>query len=113
MSRQARSRVAIGLAAWASLSLAQTGSGQTNITNITTGWATEGFGLQTTSPIVNPAHCAVVDSYQVDNSVPGYKTYYAAALLAFGMGRSVQITVSNTACTQSRPSIIGIVVNAS
>jgi len=94
-------------------SFAQTTAYAVNITAIRTGWATDAFGIETTQTMVNPANCPVLDGYAAEGSVAGYKTHYAAALLAFASNKTVWVVVSNTACSQGRPMIIGVTVRAS
>jgi hypothetical protein len=38
----------------------------------------------------------------------GYNTYYAAILTAYSTGSQVVFVVSNTQCTYSAPTIIGV-----
>lgn len=89
---------------------AQDQSNVGTITQISTGWNSETFGIETTAPMINPAGCSVTDMYEVSSTSPGYNTYYAAALTAFSTGSQVVVVVSTAACTMSRPTIIGITV---
>jgi len=75
---------------------------------IRTGWASDTFAIETGQAIVNPARCSAPDSYMAAISEPGYKTHYAAALLAFSSGKNVIVIVSDTDCSGSRPRIIGL-----
>jgi hypothetical protein len=50
---------------------------------IRTGWNADSFAIVTNEAIKNPAICPPPDGYITDSAQPGYKTYYAAALLAF------------------------------
>jgi len=87
---------------------AQSNSGSVPITMIRTGWASDTFAIETGQAIVNPARCSAPDSYMAAISEPGYKTHYAAALLAFSSGKNVIVIVSDTDCSGSRPRIIGL-----
>ena len=89
---------------------AQTQVGPINIAQITTGWVADQFGIVVNAPAANPANCSNTDSYVVDSTTPGYKMYYAAALLAMATDKSIKVIVSNTACTVTRPTIIGVTI---
>ena len=85
---------------------AQTGPLQ--ITRIRTGWAADQFAIETNQPILNPAGCPTPDGYALTYSDAGYKTHYAATLLAFSMAKPVMVAVSDTECVVGRPKIWGI-----
>ncbi len=78
------------------------------VTMIRTGWNSDSFAVVTAEPIANPARCPTPDGYISDKSLPGYSTYYAAALTAYLARRRVVITVHNSECWGSRPKLIGI-----
>ena len=80
------------------------------ILRLGTGWGIDAFHIQVNRPIVNPANCQSADGYMSESPHNGFKTHYAAALMAFAMGRQLTVTVSNTACVHGRPSIIGLQV---
>ena len=92
---------------------AQATSSAGTITRVATGWSSATFGITITAPLVNPAGCATTDQYQETSANPGYNTDYAAALTAYTSGSQVQIVVSNTVCTNTRPTIIGLYVSSS
>jgi hypothetical protein len=98
------------LAGGASTSMAQVQTGMLNITSIRTGWSDDTFGVLTSQPIVNPAGCPTPDAYMTQIAYAGYKTHYAAALLAHASGKQVQITLHTTACFVGRPLIIAVQV---
>jgi hypothetical protein len=100
--------VAIILAGIASPCLGQTMTGST-INGVRTGWNADSFAVTTVEPIVNPANCPTPDGYISDKSLPGYTTYYAAALTALMTASPlVVVTVHNTECFGGRPKLIGI-----
>jgi hypothetical protein len=76
----------------------------------TTGWTADQVRVQTTAQFVNPAGCSIQDGYLTSPSDPGNHAHQAALLAAYTSGFLVQITVSNTSCTLSRPQIIGVTV---
>jgi hypothetical protein len=79
------------------------------ITMIRTGWNADSFAVVTAEPIANPAHCPTPDGYISERSLPGYNTYYAAALTAYATNSKVIVTVHNTQCGPAgRPKLIGI-----
>jgi hypothetical protein len=90
--------------------LAQQSSTNVNIVRLTSGWSSDVFHLTVDQPVINPGNCPTPDGYSTELAQSGYKTHYAAALLAFSMGRRVSIAVSQTqgACVHGRPLIIGI-----
>jgi hypothetical protein len=92
---------------------AQTTVAAGTITQIDTGWSSDTFGVMTTAAVVNPAGCSATDMYESSSPAAGYNTYYAAALTAFTTGSQISIVVSNTTCTQSRPTSIGLYITAS
>jgi ABC-type proline/glycine betaine transport system substrate-binding protein len=91
----------------ASPAIAQTMQPAT-ITLIRTGWNSDSFAVVTAEPILNPAGCPTPDGYISEKSLPGYSTYYAAALTAYVTRRRVVITVHNSECFSERPKLIGI-----
>jgi hypothetical protein len=99
--------VLVGLA---SAAMAQTSTGWFNMSSIRTGWNDDVFGVLTSQAMVNPAACSYPDAYMTIISQAGYKTHYAAALLAQAASKQINLTISNTICTQSRPTIIGVEV---
>ena len=90
---------------------AQSSSGPVQAARIRTGWNADLFTVDTGAAHINPANCPVADGYYGSSADPGYKTFYAAALMAFSMGKTMTIFVSNTQCTESRPRIIGLFVD--
>lgn len=88
--------------------MAQTTTGPGLITLVRTGWNAESFAVATQSAFVNPAGCPIQDGYVSTKPVPGYDTYYRAALLGFDRNARVQVTVANAGCAAGRPKIIGI-----
>lgn len=100
--------VLIFLSLFAGRAQAQTAVGPVTISSVRAGWVADQFAIVTTQPISNPAKCPVADGYISAISEPGYKTYYALALMAFSTGKNVTLIISNTECTASRPRIIGI-----
>jgi hypothetical protein len=79
-----------------------------SISLIRTGWNTDSFSVVTAEPIRNPAHCPEPDGYMSLKSLPGYTTYYAAALTAYAANQTIQIIIHNSECALSRPKLIGI-----
>jgi ABC-type proline/glycine betaine transport system substrate-binding protein len=88
--------------------IAQTMQGGATITLIRTGWNSDSFAVVTAEPILNPAGCSTPDGYISEKSLPGYSTYYAAALTAYLARRRVVITVHDSECFSQRPKLIGI-----
>lgn len=106
MSRSLILALALSIAGSAS---AQTSTGSVTTTMVRTGWNSDQFALVTAEPIVNPANCAAADGYVSESTKPGYQTYLSAALMAFAVGNTVQVTVDNATCSSSgRPLLIGI-----
>ena len=85
-------------------------TGPVTIKRIRTGWASDTFAIETDEAILNPAGCSMPDGYISDTSHPGYKTYYAAVLMAFSSGKPVNVIVSNTECYSGRQKIMGVYV---
>ncbi len=80
-----------------------------SITLVRTGWNSDSFAIVTQEPIKNPANCSIPDGYISESSLPGYNTYYAAALTAYvARPPVVGITIHNTECFAGRPKLIGI-----
>jgi hypothetical protein len=94
--------------------LASTGpaAAQTTMTGtismIRTGWNDDSFAVVTVEPMPNPAGCARADGYITHKSLPGYSTYYAAALTAYAVRRRVMLVAHNTECYGGWPKLIGI-----
>jgi hypothetical protein len=78
------------------------------ITMIRTGWNSDSFAIVTAEPIANPANCPNPDGYVSINTLPGYSTYYAAALTAYALNQPVVITTHDTECAATRPKLIGV-----
>lgn len=89
---------------------AQQATSSGTITLYTTGWLADQVRVQTTAPFINPANCSATDGYITSASDPGNHTHQAALLGAYLSGKTVQITVSNTACVLNRPQIIGVTI---
>jgi catabolite regulation protein CreA len=70
------------------------------IVSVTTGWADDLFDIVVDRPVLNPSNCSARTSYVSYASTSGYKTHYAAVLVA-----------SNTACMHGRLVIIGLAMN--
>jgi hypothetical protein len=102
-----RSLLAIALLGVSAQGMAQTMQA-TSITMVRTGWNDDAFAVVPTEAVVNPANCQIKDGYISHRSLPGYTTYYAAALTAYMARRSVVITVHNSECYGNRPKLIGI-----
>ena len=81
----------------------------TQITMVFTGHDRDQFGIHTEAPTVNPAHCPIPDSgYATDSNQPGYRTFYAAVLLAFAQRANVEVVVDDEGCVADRPKLIGL-----
>lgn len=78
------------------------------ISMIRTGWNDDSYAVVTVERLPNPARCATPDGYISHKSLPGYSTYYAAALAAYAAHRRVMLVVHNTECFAGRPKLIGI-----
>lgn len=83
------------------------------VTGVRTGWNSDSFAVVIDAPQQNPAGCiqsAPGSGYVSDSTLPGYHTYYAAALTAYVTKRRVTITVHATECQGGRqwPKLIGI-----
>jgi hypothetical protein len=87
---------------------AQTASAAGVITSIETGWSSDSIGVTNSAAIVNPAGCSAATHYVTTSAMSGYNTYYAAILTAYSTGSQVVFVVSNTQCTYSAPTIIGV-----
>jgi hypothetical protein len=98
------------LAATVTPVLAQERTNDVRIVRLGTGWGSDTFHLTVDQPVINPGSCPTTDGYATELTKPGYKTHYAAALLAFSMKKRVTIAVSSAPgdCVHSRPAIIGI-----
>jgi hypothetical protein len=100
--------IALVMLGAASPALAQTMIAST-INGVRTGWNADSFAVTTIEPVVNPANCPTPDGYISDKSLPGYTTYYAAALTALiASSPSIVVTVHNSQCFSGRPQLIGI-----
>lgn len=75
-----------------------------------TGWNADSFGLELNAAQHNPAGCPNALGYVSEGSLPGYKTYYAAALAAYAAGRPVTVVIDSNSgvCVGGYPKIIGI-----
>jgi hypothetical protein len=90
---------------------AQTVGSAGTISQVSAGWTSATFGVTTTAPFLNPAGCTSTDMYEVSEANDsGYSTYYAAVLTAYSTGSQIKVVVSNTVCTMTRPTIIGIYI---
>ena len=87
---------------------AQTSSAAGVITSIDTGWSSDSIGVTNSATIANPAGCSAATHYVATSNMAGYNTYYAAILTAYSTGAQVVFVVSNTQCTYSAPTIIGV-----
>ena len=84
--------VALTVAGITSPALSQTMTPAT-ITMIRTGWNADSFAVVTAEPIANPSSCPTPDGYISDHTLPGYETYYAAALTAYFARQPATVTV--------------------
>jgi hypothetical protein len=80
------------------------------ITTVFTGHEKDQFGIHTDAPQINPSGNPECNQpgYATDSSQPGYKTFYAAALLAVAMRANVEVVVDDEGCVADRPKLIGI-----
>lgn len=78
------------------------------ITVVRTGWNADSFAVVLNVPMLNPARCATPDGYITQASLPGYRTYLAAALTAYANKSPVQVVVHDSECFGNRPKLIGI-----
>lgn len=96
----------------AALMLAAPAMAQTHVNGsislIRTGWNADSFAVQLNVPTQDPAFCGTADGYITHVSLPGYRTYYAAALTAYSMKQPVTVVVHNSECYGGRPKLIGI-----
>lgn len=97
----------------ASVASAQTSTSTFSIVSISTGWGADIFAIQASIAVINPANCPLTDLYISGGSNAGYKTHYAAALMAFASNRQISLVLDNNNCEQSRPRIISVRVLAS
>ena len=107
MFNTSRIALALTLAVIASPAAAQTMTGGT-ITMIRTGWNDDAYAIVTAEPIRNPASCPEPDGYLSMKPLPGYSTYYAAALTAYAVNQPIVITIHDTECAGTRPKLIGV-----
>ncbi len=79
---------------------------------VRTGWNADSFAVVLNAPQQNPANCPNGNNpnagYVSDGSLPGYKTYYQAALAAYAVKGVVTVAIDNGACVGGWPKIIGI-----
>jgi len=100
--------IAMILSGATSPALAQTMITST-INGVRTGWNSDSFAIMTIEPVVNPANCSIPDGYISEKSLPGYNTYYAAALTAMtAPSPTIVVTIHNSQCLSGRPVIIGV-----
>jgi hypothetical protein len=92
---------ALILVGFASPAVSQTTTGPSLITMIRTGWDVDSFAVVTQGPILNPHDCPIADGYVTDSSLPGYNTYYAAALAAYSSNSPVLLVVFDKSGTTS------------
>ncbi|WXH27669.1 hypothetical protein WA016_01594 [Myxococcus stipitatus] len=99
-----------GLAGFQGTALAQTQVNPATIVRIHTGWGSDQFRIETSAgrPVVNPAGCSTPDGYISHISQPGFQTHYRLVLEAYARNKPVYVTVSNTACWNDRPVILGL-----
>lgn len=79
-----------------------------SITLLRTGWNADSFAVVLNVPTRDPAFCGTADGYITHQSLPGYRTYYAAALTAYAAKQPVTVVVHDTECYGGRPKLIGI-----
>lgn len=112
MTTSSLKRIAIGMAVAIAPILVAAQSQSTaflTISGLGTGWGADVFRIETAGQaIVNPARCSSADGYMSELSIPGYRTHYAAALLAFVTSRQVSIVVHDTQCLYGRPLVLGL-----
>ena len=101
---------AVMLASSMAPAMAQVVTATVNLTMVRTGWNADSFGIVTSQPIVNPAHCPIPDGYVSTKPAPGYATYYDAAKLAWQTSKRVQVSIDVALCVAGRPKVIGIAV---
>lgn len=98
--------------ATATLLMVGAASAQTMMTGtislIRTGWNDDSFAVVTVEAMPNPAGCARNDGYITHTSLPGYDTYYAAALTAYIARKRVVLVAHDSECFGSWPKLIGI-----
>jgi len=78
------------------------------ISMIRTGWNDDSYAVVTVEAMPNPAGCSRADGYITHKSLPGYGTYYAAALTAYAAHRRVMLIAHNGECFGAWPKLIGI-----
>jgi hypothetical protein len=78
------------------------------ISMIRTGWNDDSYAVVTQEGMPNPAGCTRADGYITHKSLPGYSTYYAAALTAYATHRRVMLVAHNSECFGGWPKLIGI-----
>src|SRR5690242_5076888 len=91
--------ILIALLALAFESSAQAQTAMTGtISMIRTGWNDDSYAVVTAEPMPNPAGCQRADGYITNKSLPGYSTYYAAALTAYATHRRVMLIAHDGEC---------------
>jgi hypothetical protein len=93
-----------------SLSQAQTASTPAPISILFTGLGDDMAVGQATA-LSNPANCSLHDAADLTSATTGYKTFLATALTAITTGQNITIVISNTACSNARPMLIGLNIN--
>lgn len=90
--------------------IAQATNASGTITRLATGWNYDQIYIETTAPVINPAMCPNPSGYASNKDVPGFKTHYQAAMLAFSLDKPVIVVVSSTLndCVAGFPKIWGI-----
>jgi hypothetical protein len=80
------------------------------ITRIFTGHEKDLFGVHIGAPQINPSGNPDCNQpgYATDSDQPGYRTFYAAVLLAFTMRATVEVVVDDEGCVAGRPKLIGV-----
>ncbi len=76
---------------------------------IRTGVDSESFGIVMKEQMKNPGGCPNTrDGYVTNSTLPGYNTYYAAALTAFQQNVHIVVVIANRGCVDGRPKLIGV-----
>ena len=80
------------------------------ISYFSAGWSSDQISISNTgtSTVPNPAGCTSQDLVAASSTNPGYNTLLATALTAVSSGLNVTLVISNTTCTNGRPTLIGI-----
>ncbi len=77
------------------------------ITEVTTGWSTDLFGVVTAGAMLNPAGCSNPGLYITVKEHGGYQTHVSTLLTAYALNKQVAIALHNSQCLHGRPVIIG------